>query len=433
VAPDGSVLYVNYPKDDWIASHVWRVVPGEEPVQLTHPAETRERGPALSPDGGRLAFISEETGWSEIHILELGSGERRQLTHDGADFISPRWHGDGRLLVATRSRRGKSDLVTVDTANGSVSVLAPGGDWGNASWAGHSIVALHENHHTPPRLVRVDPDGAVTRLGPPSLTEVRGAPVRDFEEVTFGSFDGLEIHGFLYRPEDTTKPVPAVVYAHGGPTSPDTDSWDPVAQYFVDKGYAWLSINYRGCTSYGREFERANYGSWGVDDTKDCLAAHDFLAGLGWVDPRRVAIFGPSYGSYLALASLTNDPDHRYACAIAKYGDSEIATSWATGDRGGREYLEMMMKTPALAPEAYRAGSPFWSVSNVERPILIAHGEQDERVPPGQSQQLVEELRRLGKRFEYVTYPTEAHGLLRAGPFLHFHRRLERFLDWHLM
>ena len=91
------------------------------------------------------------------------------------------------------------------------------------------------------------------------------------------------------------------------------------------------------------------------------------------------------------------------------------------------------MGPPAAAREAYRAGSPFHRLENVDVPLLIAHGERDERVSPKQSEQLVAELRRLGKTFEYVTYPTEAHGLLRAGPQLDFYRRLERFLDWHLM
>jgi dipeptidyl aminopeptidase/acylaminoacyl peptidase len=433
VAPDRSVLYVNYPKEDRKASQVWRVVPGEDPVQMTGLPETRERNPAMSPDATTIAFISERTGWSEIHLRNVASGEERQLTHEQADFIEPDWHGDGSRLVAIMSRRGRSHLVTVDVEDGSVTVVAPGGDWYGAGWAGDSLIALHEDHRTPPRLVRVDPDGSVTQLSPRPPVEIAAAPLRDFSEVTYRSFDGLEIHGFLFRPEESERPMPAVVYVHGGPISPYTDCWDPIAQYFVDKGYAWLAINFRGCSSYGRDFERGNYGTWGVDDTKDCLAAYDYLAGLDWIDPRRVGIFGPSYGSYLALAALTNDPEHRYACGVAKYGDSDIATSWATGDRGGREELEMMMKTPTLAPDAYRAGSPLWSVENIDRPMLIAHGEQDPRVHPGQSEQLVEEMRRLGKRFEYLTYPTEGHGLLRFGPFMHFYQRLERFLDWHLM
>ena len=93
-----------------------------------------------------------------------------------------------------------------------------------------------------------------------------------------------------------------------------------------------------------------------------------------------------------------------------------------------------MMAPPSRDPAAYRAGSPVHRLANVEVPLLIAHGELDVRVNPKQSEELVQELRRLGgKTFEYLTYPTEAHGFLRVGPQLHFYRRLERFLDWYLM
>ena len=93
-----------------------------------------------------------------------------------------------------------------------------------------------------------------------------------------------------------------------------------------------------------------------------------------------------------------------------------------------------MMAHPSRDPDGYRAGSPVHRLANVEAPLLIAHGELDLRVSPKQSEELVQELRRLGgKTFEYLTYPTEAHGFLRVGPQLHFYRRLERFLDWYLM
>jgi dipeptidyl aminopeptidase/acylaminoacyl peptidase len=224
------------------------------------------------------------------------------------------------------------------------------------------------------------------------------------------------------------------VHPHGGPTDAAGDQWDGHAQYFVAKGYAWLAPNFRGSTGYGRDFERANHGVWGVEDTKDCLAAADFLRGQEWVDGDRLAIFGASYGSYMALLSVTDDPERRFRCAVTKYGDCDIVTSWAQGDRDGVLDLERMMGRPAQARAAYRAGSPFHRLEHVRVPLLIAHGERDERVSPRQSEQLVAELRRLGgKTFEYVTYPTEGHGLLRAGPQIDFYRRLERFIDWHLM
>jgi dipeptidyl aminopeptidase/acylaminoacyl peptidase len=269
----------------------------------------------------------------------------------------------------------------------------------------------------------------------PTPAAVVAAPHVRPEHVTYRSFDGLEIDALLYRPAGASpeRPVAAVVNPHGGPTDRDGDEWNGHAQYFVDKGYAWLLPNFRGSTSYGRDFERANHGVWGVDDTRDCLAAHDFLATLGWVDASRIAIFGASYGSYLALCAVVDDPQHRFRCAVTKYGDCDILTSWAQGDREGVQDLERMMRHPRDARAAYHAGSPYHRLDQLQVPVLVAHGERDERVHPAQSRQLVDALDRLGATYEYVTYPTEAHGFLRAAPQVDFYRRLERFLDWCLL
>ncbi len=325
--------------------------------------------------------------------------------------------------------------MTVDAESGDAEVIAAGGTWCSPFWTtAGDIVAGYEDHATPRELRRVT-DGEPTVVHAPAPLSVKRAPHAALEDVRFPSFDGLEIPGFLMRPRDASpeRPVPAVVYPHGGPTMHYGDEWDGHAQYFVDRGFAWLAINFRGSTGYGRDFERLNHGVWGVDDTKDCLAAADFLRTLDWVDGERLGIFGASYGSYMALLSVTDDPDYRYRCAVAKYGDCDITTSWAQGDREGVQDLERMMGPPSAAREAYIAGSAYHRLENVRVPLLITHGERDERVSPKQSEQLVERLRKLGKTFEYVTYPTEAHGLLRAGPQLDFYRRLERFLNWNLM
>ncbi|CAN5447503.1 MAG: prolyl oligopeptidase family serine peptidase [Acidimicrobiia bacterium] len=394
-----------------------------------------DASPAIRPDGSLVAFVSERSGWSEVHLVGAdGAGERR-LTDHRADLSGLAWSGDGSRLAGIATRAGKADLVTIDPETGAVTVVAQGGTWSSPSWTGDDrLVAGHESHHAPSTIAAVTGGGAVTTLVDPTPAQVRSAPHVTPEPVTFRSGDGLDIPAFLFRPPAADRgPVPAVVYPHGGPTSYYGDEWDGYAQYFLDKGYAWLAINFRGSTSYGLDFERANHGDWGVGDRDDCLAAHDYLAGLDWIDRRRIGIFGASYGSYLALLCLVDDPEHRYACGVAKYGDSDILNSWAMGDVTGVEDLERMMGHPGDDPDAYLAGSPLARLEAIERPILIAHGELDDRVHPRQSEQLVERLEELGKTYEYVTYPTEGHGLLRRQPQLDFYRRLERFLDWHLM
>jgi dipeptidyl aminopeptidase/acylaminoacyl peptidase len=134
----------------------------------------------------------------------------------------------------------------------------------------------------------------------------------------------------------------------------------------------------------------------------------------------------------MALHGVVEGPYRRFAAAVCKYGDCDLKVSWALGDREGRQDMERMMTTPFLAPDAIRAGSPVHRLESVTVPLLIGHGERDDRVVPPQSEELVGELRRLGKTFEYVTYPSEGHGFLRRAPFLDFYGRLDVFLDWHI-
>jgi dipeptidyl aminopeptidase/acylaminoacyl peptidase len=439
VSPDRlEVAYTFIPREDLKRAEI-RVLDLETGAvrALTGTPAMADGSPAWSPDGARIAYVSERSGWHELHIVDRDGGNDRQLTHDEANFGQPTWHRDGSRIAAVRGRRGRFDLVLVDPDAGTTERVAEGGTWDRPQWtADDDLLAGYEDHATPPELRRIaGTNGTPRAIRAPAPLTVKRAPHVTPEEVSYASFDGLEIPAFLFRPRGASadKPVAAIVSPHGGPTDAYIDDHDPRAQYFVDKGYAWLAPNFRGSTGYGRDFERKNHGVWGVDDTKDCIAAADFLTSLDWVDGDRLAIFGGSYGSYMATLAVTDDPEHRYRCAVAMYGDVDIVTSWAQGDRLGVQDLERMMGPPSAARAEYRAGSPVHRLENLQVPILIAHGERDDRVNPKQSEEHVAALRRLGKTFEYVTYPTEAHGFLRAGPRIHFMRRLERFIDWYLM
>lgn len=240
---------------------------------VTGTARMQDKGPAWSADSSTIAYVSERSGWYELHLVDATSGEDQQLTHDEAEFGDLEWHPDGGRILATRTRRGHRDLVTVDATSGAVTQLAPGGVWQLPHWlADGSAVATYEDHTTAPRIERLDAKQGYHRevLFAPTLAAVVSIPHVTPEEVTYRSFDGLEIHGFLFRPAGASAgaPVAAVVYPHGGPTDASADEWDGLAQYFVDRGYAWFAPNFRGSTGYGRDFERKNHAVWGVDDTR---------------------------------------------------------------------------------------------------------------------------------------------------------------------
>ncbi len=437
IAPDGKhVAYVHQPLDDFNRSDVCILnIETGEIKSLTGTPNMHDGKPKWSPDGKTIAFISERSGYHQLFIYSVDAGQERQLTDIQHDIVEYEWSPDGSRILATRNNMGAYELVLVTLASGDITdVLVNYGVCSNPHWLpdGTTITYEYEDPQTPPDIHKFD----LTSTSTTQLTHSK-PPVVDTlkqvipERITYTSFDGMEIPAILYRPEKPNGA--AIVYPHGGPTSQYGLEWDYVAQYFVAKGYTWLANNFRGSTGYGIDFERANHDVWGVDDTKDCLAAADYLGELEWIDSERIGIFGASYGSYMATCSLAYDPDYRFACGVAKYGDCNILSSWSQGDLVGREDLERMMKHPTQNRSAYRDGSPIHQVDKIQKPLFIAHGLLDARVHPLQSEELIDGLNRYDKVYEYVTYADEGHGFLKRATKIDFYSRLERFLDWYLL
>jgi dipeptidyl aminopeptidase/acylaminoacyl peptidase len=300
---------------------------------------------------------------------------------------------------------------------------SPGGDF---------LTVEYESPLSPPEIYRLELPGEkrtpLTSATPPALTCLEYVLP---EPVSYLSSDGLNIRALLYRPRRSNGA--AIVYAHGGPGAQYGYEWDVDAQYFCAKGYTYLAPNYRGSTGYGVDFEHANYRQWGQGDVQDCLLAAVFLQEQAGIQPGRTAILGGSFGGYLTISCLAGDPQYRYACGVTRYGDSDLASSWALCDRNTRRYTEMQIGTPAGQPAVYRGGSPILKVENIRKPLLILHGLNDTVVPPQASEELVEALRRAGKTYEYKTYAGEGHGFLRKATLVDASMRIERFLDWYLM
>jgi dipeptidyl aminopeptidase/acylaminoacyl peptidase len=436
-SPDGnSVVVVFRPEDD---SNRWdlRLVDltsGEVRLLASAPRQ-KDWFPRWSPDGRTIAFISQRGGWDQVWLIGADGNGLRQLTMQTNDFTDLTWSPDGTRLACTINRGGVFDLCLFDVASGKLVDLARGdGYFSRPGWSpdGTFLTVEYESAVKPPDIYRVGvPGGEMQQLtfsNPPTLASKQLVKP---ELVTYPSFDGQQISALLYKPP---KPNGAgIVHPHGGPSSQYVFDFDLLAQYLVAKGYTFIAPNYRGSTGYGVAFEQANYNDWGGGDMQDVLYAARYLHTLKWVDRQRLAIFGGSYGGYMAALCLARDPDYLFACGVSKYGDAHLESSWALCKRDLRIYSEMMLGKPGLNREAYVKGSPLLQVENIKRPLLLMHGLVDDVVPPESSEILVEALRRHGKVFEYKTYAGEPHGFLKRHTLLDAYERVERFLDWYLM
>lgn len=441
-SPDGKTLaFVYQSSDDLNRSEICTIAAnGGELRHLTGAAQVWDLNPRWSPDGASLGFLSNRSGWRELYLLDPASGETACLTNDKADVQGFEWSPDGSRIVYVVNHDGAADLHLLTVATRENRPLRAAGGWHSfPQWSpdGAWLTVDFDSPVRPPDIWRVDAASGeavpLTNSVPPAL---EAAHLVTPEVLRYKS-NGSTIPAFLFRPPSATaaNPCPAIVYPHGGPTSEYALDWDLLAQWLVAKGYAVLAPNYRGSTGYGLDHQHALHDRWGIVDTEDMLAAGDYLRGLDWVDGARLGILGFSYGSYLALLALARDPspNARFRCGVSAFGDCDILTSWAQGDRIGREDLERQMAHPSKNRAGYFAGSPVYDVAKIRHPLLIFHGDEDERVHPLQSEELVEALKRADKTFEYVVYGGEGHGFLQEGNQLHFHATLQRFLDWYLM
>ncbi len=436
-APDGEKLaYVHAPDDDLRRLDLCLLdLESGQSDRLAGAAGQKNWNPRWSPDGTWIAFLSQRSGFNEIWLVHPDGEGLHRLADLGCDVGWLAWSPDGGRIACTLNRQGAFELALVEVAGGRVTTLVGGpGIYSRPQWSpdGDFLSVEYESPLQPPEIYRLElPNGAcapLTRAAPPALTRL--AHVLP-QPVSYPSRDGLSIHALLYRPSQPNGA--AIVYAHGGPSAQYSYEWDVDAQYFCARGYTFLAPNYRGSTGYGAAFEHANYGQWGQGDVQDCLLAVDLLQAQVGIEPGRTAILGGSYGGYLAVGCLANDPQYRYACGVTRYGDADLASSWALCDRSTRRYTEMQIGTPAAQPDAYQQGSPIYKVETIRKPLLILHGLDDTVVPPQASEELVEALRRTGKTFEYKTYLGEGHGFLRRAVLADASTRIERFLDWYLM
>jgi dipeptidyl aminopeptidase/acylaminoacyl peptidase len=239
-----------------------------------------------------------------------------------------------------------------------------------------------------------------------------GVPLNMFvapELVTFTSFDGLKLSGWLYKPSQGTAPFPTVMSFHGGPEGQSVPSLNPTAQALAKEGIAFFLPNVRGSTGFGKKFVNLDNGPLRVNGVKDIKACYDYLIGSGTSKKGAIGIIGGSYGGYMVMAGVTEYPD-MFAAGVNLFGVVNFETFFKKTEPWMAAISTIEYGDPATQAEMLKQLSPIHKASLIKTPLLVQHGANDTNVPVIEAEQVVDALKKNNIPVHYTLFPDEGHG-----------------------
>ncbi len=428
----------DHPNMPWDGTELW-IAPladsGEERL-VAGGAEESVFQPEWGPDG-RLYFASDRDGWWNLYRarqpgaeLSGEEGALVQLTEEEADFAHPQWLFGGATyaflgsgaIVCVRCQRAEERLFLLQPGGWEATdlglpftsfgypVLSARGDsvaFTAASPEGATVVALLQPESGESEVVRTASDGVVD---PRYVSLPR--------PIEFPTGGGETAFGFFYPPAnpDFEAPEgelpPLIVESHGGPTSHATPALDTEFLYWTSRGIGVVDVNYRGSSGYGREYRNKLRGTWGVVDTEDCVAAARYLAEQGEADGERLAIRGGSAGGYATLCALTFHDE--FAAGASYFGVADAEALARDTHKFESRYLDRLIGPYPEQADLYKERSPINYAEQLQVPVILFQGLEDEVVPPNQAETMVAALERNGVPHAYLPFEGEQHGFRKA-------------------
>jgi dipeptidyl aminopeptidase/acylaminoacyl peptidase len=444
-----------------------------------------------SPDDRRLLVIRNESNFNQdLYVLDAAGGKARRLTpHDGdVQYQSPTWSADGKAVycVSTAGGRDLPGLARIDVDSGKLTYLetpehevevvvtSPGGRWllWRLNVSGRSELYLRDLKDNRTRTWPDMPLGVVMGLefsrddgklalvfdGPRHNPDVwvwdlassrgeasrpyrlthsslAGIPAESFVKpalVHYKTFDGRMIPAWFYpAPKQGDRPPPVIVYPHGGPESQTRPAFNPLFQFFQQHGYAIMAPNVRGSSGYGTAYMNLDNTTKRMDSVNDLAHAVYWLRDQKTADPKRVAVYGGSYGGFMVLASVTHYPD-LWAAGIDVVGICNFVTFLEHTSAYRRPHREAEYGNLREHRAFFEKISPIHHVDKIKCPMLVIHGANDPRVPIEEAEQVVAALKKRGVPVEYLRYEDEGHGLAKLKNRLDAYPKMAAFLDRYL-
>ncbi|MEW6364785.1 MAG: alpha/beta fold hydrolase [Acidobacteriota bacterium] len=418
---------------------VWRS--GEEPDD-SFPFLTADRSFCFAA-GARLVFASEQDGRNHLYSVPVDGGQARLLTPGDFDVEHVTLSAD-RTSVLYTSNQGDVDrrhVWRVPTGAGAPKALTSGEgvEWSPVETAGGDAVLCLASSATKPATPCLVTPGPVRAIADRALpSDFPSEKLVTPQQVILKSQDGVTVHGQLFVPrQHATAPMPAVIFIHGGPVRQMVLGFHyldyyhhayAMNQYLANRGYVVLSVNFRTGIMYGRAFREAEAAGWrGSSEYTDIVAAARYLAARADVDPRRIGLWGGSYGGLLTALALARNSD-LFAAGVDLHGvhDWSAFLSW----------LSDAAERPPDLDEAMRlafTSSPVAAIDTWRSPVLLIHGDDDRNVPFSETTDLVQRLRAQHVPFEELVLPDEVHDFLTWESWVRVYRATADFLDRRLM
>lgn len=350
----------------------------------------------LSRDGRFLAWKVNEDGFDRIYVRDVESGELTQPSLPAGQVFFLKFSPDGRYLAFAMSspRRPNAPYLLDWRADELVRLLDP------------SLGRVPEEHMVEPELVR------------------------------FETFDKRQVPAYLYRPQRASPeaPVPTVLSIHGGPEAQERPVYVYAGLYQVlaNHGIGVLAPNIRGSTGYGKTYQTLIHRDWGGGELRDIEAAAHYLQALDWVDPKRLGVFGGSFGGFATLSAVARLPSY-WRAAVDIVGPSNLLTFVKTVPEHWKRFMEKWVGDPEKDRDLLVERSPITYVDQVTAALLVIQGAHDPRVAKAESDQMVDRLKARGLPVEYIVYEDEGHGFTKRRNELSAWRAAVDFLERHLL
>jgi len=437
-APDGALL-IQVQSRDQRTLRLLRMAPGTLD-RTTLIEERSDTWISLTNDlrplrDGRLIWSSERTGYRHLELRDRHGRIERSLT--AGDWPVDRLEGvdeSGGFVYFTAAREGplEKQLYRAPLAGGAPERVTPESGFHAVEMSpdGSLFVDLHDCAAAPPRVLLKEGAGRTRRvLDPNEDPEIRALGLRPPEFVTIAAEGGTTLHGALFKPRDMApgRRYPALVRVYGGPTAQTVkNSWeltqDLRAQRLAENGYVVFRLDNRGSPRRGRAFETALFRRLGSVEVEDQIRGARYLAGLPFVDPGRIGVYGWSYGGYMAALCLLRAPD-LFRAAVA----GAPVTDW---DGYDTHYTERYMGMPQENPESYRASSLLPLAQNLlDGRLLIVHGMADENVHFRHTARLLNVLNAARRKYDLLLFPDERHLPRRAEDRQYLEQRLHEHFE----